>query len=55
VKAEKLLKLNIIVAFISLLILYFFDSPIELIGATGIAWVLISSLETIRKLKETQQ
>jgi len=47
---NKLLLINILIAFASLLVLYYFDYPIELIGATGIAWVLISSVETIRKL-----
>jgi len=50
-KTQNLLKLNIIVAIISLLALYYLDSPLELIGATGIAWVLISTVEAIRKLR----
>jgi len=53
-KTTNLLKLNIIVAVISLVILYFFDSPIELIGAAGISWVLISSMKTIRKERRRQ-
>jgi len=50
-KPEKLLLINIIIANISLLILWIFDMPIELIGAAGIAWVLISTVEAIRKLR----
>jgi hypothetical protein len=51
-KTRNLLITNIVVTIISFLIFYYFDTPIELIGATGIAWVLISSIETIRKLRK---
>jgi len=53
-KTRSLLIINIVIAAVSFLILYFFDSPIELIGATGIAWTLISSAEQIRKLRKKQ-
>lgn len=51
-KTHNLLITNILITAISFLILYYFDSPIELVGATGLAWVLISSAETIRKLRK---
>jgi len=51
-KTTNLLKINIVVAFISFIILYVFDSPIELVGAIGIAWVSISTAEAIRKLRK---
>lgn len=52
---NKLLLMNILITFASFLVLYYFDSPIELLGATGIAWVLISSMETIRKLNRAKR
>jgi len=52
---KKLFLINILIAFASFIILYYCDSPIELLGATGIAWVLISSMETIRKLNKKKK
>jgi len=54
-KTRNLVIINIIVAVISLLIIYYFDTPIELIGATGIAWVSLSCIETIRKLRKLKK
>lgn len=54
-KTQNLLIINILITAISFLIIYYFDTPIELIGAAGIAWVFISSIETIRKLRRLRK
>jgi hypothetical protein len=51
---KTLFKANIVISILSLVGLYFLDYPLELIPMTGIAWVLISSVEEIRKLNSSK-
>ena len=46
------LKMDIMIASISLVIFILFDWPVELIAAIGIAWVWIDCVEVIKKKSE---
>lgn len=47
----KIFRINVCIAILSLLGLYFLDYPLELVPTSGIAWVLISSLESLRQIR----
>lgn len=44
----RILKINVIIAVLSLLGFWFLDWPLEVFPCIGISWVLISCLEMLR-------
>lgn len=44
--------LNIPISMISMVILFFFDWPLEVIGAIGVSWVVTSSFSVFLSLRK---
>lgn len=51
-KPRTILRMNIFLGGAGLLIVALTDPPAEFIGATLVAWTLISSIETLRTLRK---
>lgn len=49
---DRILKVNLVVSTVSFIILFLFDYPFELVGAAGLGWATVSSLEAIRRLRK---
>lgn len=55
VSVETLFWLNVSIANLSFAILYLYDWPVEAIGMTGIAWVVISSFEALSAIRRAKK
>ena len=55
VSLETLFWSNVAIATFSFIILYLYDWPVEAIGMTGIAWVVISSFESLRAVRRAKK
>lgn len=55
VSVETLFWSNMAIATFSFIIFYQYDWPIEAIGAAGISWVLISSIEMLRAIRRARK
>jgi len=51
-KVSTLLKWNLLIGVLSLVGLYLLDYPFELVPTAGIAWVLISTVDSLRILRK---
>lgn len=54
-KPHSILHMNIFLGGTGLLIAALTDPPVEFIGATLVAWTLISSIETVRTLHKQKR
>ena len=55
VSVETLFWSNVAIATMSFVIFYLYDWPIEAIGAAGISWVIISSIEMLRAIRRAKK